>query len=100
MKPAHYVNKRAEMWDAMRKWMQAGGSLPDMPELKTELVTPEYSFDAANRMKLEPKEKIKERIGKSPDVADSLALTFSYPVVPKEAMHGSGATCNTDYNPF
>ena len=71
-----------------------------MPELKTELVTPEYSFDAANRMKLEPKEKIKERIGKSPDVADSLALTFSYPVVPKEVIHGSGATCNTDYNPF
>lgn len=100
LEPAHYVNKRAEMWDAMRKWLQAGGSLPDMPELKTELVTPEYSFDAANRMKLEPKEKIKERIGKSPDVADSLALTFSYPVVPKEVIHCSGATCNTDYNPF
>lgn len=99
MEPAHYVNKRAEMWDAMRKWMQAGGSLPDMPELKTELVTPEYSFDAVNRMKLEPKEKIKERIGKSPDVADSLALTFAYPVVPRTAMQHS-AMCNTDYNPF
>ena len=60
-KDRRYVNRRTEMWDNMRAWLHAGGALPDVPELKTELVTPEYSFDAANRMKLEPKEKIKER---------------------------------------
>jgi hypothetical protein len=29
---------------------------------------------------LEPKEKIKERCGKSPDLADALALTFAFSV--------------------
>ena len=98
---ARYVNKRTEMWDAMRKWLQAGGALPDAAELKTELATPEYSFDAANRMKLEPKEEVKARLGRSPDVADSLALTFAYPVA---AKGGRGrnllARANTSYDFF
>ena len=98
--PEKYINKRVEMWDAMKAWLMAGGSLPDIPELKTELVTPEYEFDAAGRMKLEPKEKIKERMGKSPDIADSLALTFAYPVVAAADRIYAGDNCNTDYEPF
>lgn len=98
--PEKYVNKRVEMWDSMKAWLMAGGSLPDTPELKTELVTPEYEFDAAGRMKLEPKEKIKERIGKSPDIADSLALTFAYPVVAAADRIYAGDRCNTEYDPF
>lgn len=99
IQPNRYINKRTEMWDKMREWLQQGGSLPDDPELKTELTTPEYGFDAANRMKLEPKEKIKERMGKSPDIADSLALTFAMPVIPR-AEQVSTETCNTAYNPL
>ena len=88
------------MWDNMRAWLQAGGALPDMPELKTELVTPEYGFDAANRMKLESKEKIKERLGKSPDIADALALTFALPVYPKTRLAAGGTSCNTEFSPI
>ena len=99
-KDRRYVNRRTEMWDNMRAWLHAGGALPDVPELKTELVTPEYSFDAANRMKLEPKEKIKERLGKSPDIADALALTFALPVFPKAQLAAGGTSCNTDYSPI
>jgi len=99
LKDTRYVNKRAEMWDNMRTWLSSGGSLPDVPELKSELVTPEYGFDAANRMKLEPKEHIKERMGKSPDLADALALTFALPVVPRAALERN-AMCETDYEPF
>lgn len=98
--PERYVNKRVEMWDSVRKWLEQGGCLPDMPELKTELVTPEYSFDAANRMKLESKESIKEKMGYSPDIADSLALTFAYPVAPSGAYGGGRAKCNTNYELF
>jgi hypothetical protein len=83
MKSERYINRRTEMWDAMRQWLESGGSIPNIPDLKTDLVTPEYSFDAVNRMKLEPKEKIKERIGKSTDYGDGLALTFAHPVQPK-----------------
>lgn len=99
VEPSKYVNKRVEMWDSMRKWLDNGGSIPDVPELKTELSTPEYSFDAANRMKLESKEDIKEKLGKSPDIADALALTFAMPVASKN-QYVSEEYCNTDYSPF
>lgn len=84
-----YVNRRAEMWDRMRKWMQTG-AIPNDAELTKELVTPTYTYDAQNRMKLESKETIRERVGFSPDRADALALTFAHRVVPMDAPRMSG----------
>lgn len=96
--PEIYINKRVEMWDSMRDWINHGGALPQNQELKSELTVPEYSFDAANRMKLMSKEEIKELTGNSPDIADSLALTFAFPVRPQGLSHGRKAMCNTDYD--
>lgn len=75
-----YANKRCEMWDKMREWLEAGGAIPNNPDLKTELSSPTYSFNAKGRLVLEPKEKLKERGLRSPDIADALALTFAFPV--------------------
>lgn len=80
LQDTRFVNKRVEMWHGVREWLESGGSLPYMPELRTELSMPEYTFDAQNRYKLESKENIKTKTGKSPDIADALALTFAYPV--------------------
>ena len=80
LRPGQYANKRAEMWGEMAAWIKAGGSLPDCAELKADLCQVCYDFDVNGRMRLEPKEKIKERCGKSPDTADALALTFAAPV--------------------
>jgi hypothetical protein len=76
----HYANRRAEMWDMMRQWIQDVGQLPNIPALKADLVTPTYKFDANNAMLLESKQDIKKRLGHSPDTADALALTFAMPV--------------------
>ena len=75
-----YANKRSEMWDKVREWLESGGAIPNDTELKSELSSPTYKFDASGRLQLEPKEKLKERGLKSPDLADALALTFAYPV--------------------
>lgn len=80
IKDTRYVNKRAEMWDECRLWLENGGCLPYMPELRTELCTPTYQFDGMNRIKLESKESVKDLMGRSPDIADALCLTFAYPV--------------------
>lgn len=77
-----YANIRAEMWFKMAEWIKGGGALPNIPEMIAELTTPTYSFQG-DRMLLEPKEKIKARLGRSPDYADALALTFAYPVQKK-----------------
>lgn len=80
-----YANKRMEMYWLMAEWIGQGGCIPDDPELKVELCTPTYSHDNARGvMKLESKDDIKARMGKSPDRADALALTFAFAVAPKQ----------------
>lgn len=96
-----YANKRAEMYFKVRDWMEAGGAIPNEPLLKSELSVVEYHFTPTGKIQLEPKEKVKEKIGKSPDTADSLALTFAMPVMPRGAMQSRRFTrCNTNYKPF
>ena len=75
-----YYNRRAEMWDLMRKWLADGGCIPNDYELTRELAAPQYKYDVSNRLQLERKEEIKERCGFSPDRADALALTFAEPL--------------------
>ena len=76
-----YANKRSEMWYNIKRWLDDGGCLPNMPDLKTELTSIEYKFDNTGRIALEPKEKVKEKLGKSPDLADGLALTFAQKII-------------------
>jgi len=92
-----FYNKRSEMWGLCAEWVKTG-QLPTCNRLRQELTLPTYSFDATNRMRLEPKEKMKERVGFSPDRADSLALTFAMPVI-KHSQYISNK-CNTNYDPF
>lgn len=88
MAPAVYANKRVEIWDNMKQWLMDGGALPNLPDLKADLVVPTYDYDSANRMRLESNEKIKERLGKSPDIASALAVTFAMPVKVKVNAFG------------
>lgn len=87
-----YANRRIEMWDTMRKWLESGGAIPDDYDLVKELATPTYSFDAKNRKVLEKKEDIRARAGFSPDRADALALTFAAPVCGIRGENTSGRT--------
>jgi hypothetical protein len=76
-----FVNKRAEMWWAMKEWIHSGGVIPDNIALKQELATPTYKYTQQGKRQLESKDQIKERLmGASPDRADALALTFAHPV--------------------
>jgi phage terminase large subunit-like protein len=92
-----YLNKRAEMWYDMKKWLSEGGAIPDDLILKSDLSAPVYFFNNSGKIQLEAKEKIKERIGRSPDLADGLALTFAYPVT---KSRGVAKYISKDYDPF
>ena len=76
-----YANRRMEMWANMRDWIREGGAIPPDPILQADLCAPTYGFTAKGLQILEAKDKIKERIGRSPDLADALALTFAVPIV-------------------
>lgn len=98
-----YANKRAEMWFRMAEWVKGGGALPNAPGLAAELTTPTYSFKG-DQLLMEPKEDIKKRLGRSPDLADALALTFAQPVTPPprgiEALFHTPDKALTDYDPW
>ena len=72
--PEHYSNLRAELWFGLRDWLKDGGAIPDDPDLQGDLATPKYSTDPRGRARVEGKPEIKKRLGRSPDLADALAL--------------------------
>lgn len=76
-----YKNRRTEMWLEMAEWVKRGGALPRIDDLAPELTTPTYTF-VNGVFVLEDKDMIKERLGRSPDLADALALTFAIPDMP------------------
>ena len=75
-----YFNKRAEMWGKMREWLKRPVCLPKNQNLLSEIMIPHFSFASNGSLKLEPKDSIKKRGYKSPDLADALALTFAFDV--------------------
>ena len=71
-----YMNKRAESYFKLSNAMKRGLSIPNDDELAEELLAIEYTFTESGKVKIIPKDKIKELLGRSPDKADALALTY------------------------
>lgn len=70
---------RDQLWFAIAAWLREGGAVEDDPRLLSELVAPTYGFDAQGRAQVESKDEIKQRLGRSPDRADALALSIFEP---------------------
>ena len=78
------ANKRAEIWLAVRAWLQNGGILAQNDKLlERDLMAPRYRYDAQGGILLESKEEMKKRGVPSSDEGDGFALTFAYPVQPR-----------------
>lgn len=82
-----FANRRAEFWMLGAEWVKAGGCLPFIPEMIGELITPTYSF-VNGKFLIEPKEMVKQRLGRSPDLGDALFQTFALPDQPAQEMAG------------
>lgn len=84
---AGFVNKRAQMWNEMRKWLMDGGAIPNDPVLCADLTGPEAFVVAtghnAGKIYIESKKDMRDRGLASPNRADALALTFALPARPK-----------------
>jgi hypothetical protein len=82
-----YANRRAEMWDIKREWYMhpAGVQVPDNDVFHADETSPVWGSSATrhsstNELTLESKDKIRARLGFSPDLGDAAALTFAVPV--------------------
>lgn len=96
-----FANRRMEMWWHMAQWIKQGGAIPPDPVLQGDLGAPTYGYTPKGPKILEAKDKLKERIGRSPDLADALALTFAAPVAPKlsRSMERAIYGANDSYDP-
>lgn len=105
-----YFNKRSEMYFLMAEWIKAGGCLPQDDGLEDELCAVTYTFQN-DKLRIEEKELIRQRLGVSPDKADALAMTFAVPDqlrkvgLEEYGLEGLGPVSDrkkarTEYDPF
>lgn len=78
-----FVNLRAQMFWYLRvlfkpdeKTGHSEISIPNDPELIKQLEELRYKYSSERKIKIEPKDEMKKRLGFSPDKADSLAMAF------------------------
>lgn len=79
-----FINKRAEMWwdvgrenSRLRLWDFSNLDRDTQDQLIYELTLPQYEImDSRGKIKIEPKEKIVQRLGASPDLAEALLLAY------------------------
>lgn len=72
-----FADRTSEMSSRLLEWMQSGGALPDVEELEEDLTNREFTFDSKDRLLMESKRHMKQRIGRSPDDMDAMLLTFA-----------------------
>jgi phage terminase large subunit len=69
---------RDDLWLAVRDWLRERAcKLPSDADLRQELVSPTYTFTSTGKIVVEGKQALKKRGLRSPDIADSLCLTFA-----------------------
>jgi hypothetical protein len=98
-----FLNKRAEVWwevgrerTRLRSWDLS--RVED--DVLAELTMPRYEIiDSQGRIKIEPKDQVKSRLGRSPDLADALLLAFydvSSRMEVSPGMSGASSMATTD----
>jgi hypothetical protein len=85
LKDDQYANRRAEMHAELARWTRLPTSiLPKGQRLAADLTATRFKHDARGRVQLEPKSEVRKRLGRSPDIADALAVSFAIPVLGRE----------------
>ena len=81
--PRAHLNKRAEIWCAMRDWLKTA-SIKDDKRLKDDFTGVRSMFTSSGAIQLESKKDLRARGLSSPDAADALAVTFAFPMAQRE----------------
>lgn len=71
-----YANKRAEMYMKAKQFITEHGISGVDESAVNEFLSTKYILNNRDKIQLIPKEDIKQAIGRSPDTADSIVLTF------------------------
>ncbi len=71
--PTQHADRRTELYANCREWLKDEGVVKIDEPLEEELLAPSYRW-VGGAIRLEPKDALKKRLGRSPDDADALVL--------------------------
>jgi phage terminase large subunit len=80
---------RDELIWTLSQWL-VEGAIPNDPKLQAELYEPKWEPNANNKLVATPKHAIREKLGRSPDSLDALALSVRGPTVFLEDTQAAG----------
>ena len=76
--PEKYLNTRAQIFDGLRQRFADGDvSIPNDPELISQLASLTYRYNARGLLQLESKDQIRSHGRQSPDKPDALVYAFA-----------------------
>lgn len=79
--PKVYGTMRDCLWANAKDWVKDDGAIPEHAELEEDLHAPEFAYDSrVGKLKLMPKDKIRDIIGRSPDMGDAFCLACWEPL--------------------
>lgn len=98
-----FTNRRSEAWWQMRERLDPAYNpdvcLPPTPELIGDLTGPKYAPTSSGRIQVEPKDRIRSRLGRSTDVGDAVIMAFYVaPVAPAEEHPPQDFTQTRDWS--
>lgn len=85
--PALFENIRAEIFWRVRERVKKGWKLIWSKESRKDLNMIEYKRGLNGKIKIMPKDEMRKKFGKSPDVADALAMSFFRTVFAVDMVH-------------
>jgi hypothetical protein len=97
-----YERERDVLWACLAKWLREGGSIPPDYKLEVELHAPMWHCDVNGKYFITKKEGsggLRQILNRSPDRADSLALSVYRPAMAQpeeEDPHGQGPGYETE----
>lgn len=81
-----FVNLRSQIWWALREALDPQGgiklAIPPDDLLIGDLTAPQWEVNSSGKIKVESKDSIKSRLGRSPDSADGVGLAYHASVTP------------------
>lgn len=72
--PLQYERVREELWAQAAKWLRAGGAILPDHKLATELHAPMWLGTVGGKLKVTPKDELREILGRSTDRADAFLM--------------------------
>lgn len=94
-----FANLRALAYWRLRTDFREGriaisGAIPEaiIDSLAEELEATRWKFNLSNKIQIEPKDEIKKRIGRSPDIADALMLYYARQIGSGQSLELLGET--------